>query len=293
LTAFLNEAHRQILSIPGFDRLRDDTVTFASVNGRPVYGLPPVIERIETITDRTTPVLLKPMTLADLRAGDPGLVNTGVTYAYVNLGWQQVATQPTSTGLWAVSSAAGDTTQTVTIETVRSGGYRGASTNATLNGVTRVQIGSLTDHVEVDKFYLSATAAGAISLYDAAAAGNELARIEIGRTYARYLAVQLWPTPSSAITYYVDYVRTIPDMANATDEPLLPEDFHWLLIEAAMMKEYMKADDSRATQAEREYLKGLSQLKYFMSCPPDFLPSPLRGRPQFSRLGANFPATRW
>ena len=91
-----------------------------------------------------------------------------------------------------------------------------------------MQVGTLTDHIEVTKFYLSAVAAGFVTLFDAAVAGNELARIEIGKAYSRYVGIQLFPTPSAAVTYYVDYTRVIPDMVNPADEPLLPEDFHEL-----------------------------------------------------------------
>lgn len=292
LTAFVNTTHRQILTTPGLDVLRDDTTTFASVANQAVYGLPPAISRIETMTDRTTQINLQQLTLDDIRASDPGAVQTGPPYGYVNRGWQQVQLQPTAaTGLWIASSSASDTTQSVKVETVRTGGYEYAAA-ATVNGTTRVQVGAFTDHIEVTKFYLSAVGVGTISLYDAASAGNELARIAIGGTYARYLAIQLFPTPASIITYYVDYVRDVPDMANATDEPLLPQDFHYVLVEGALLKEWTKLDDTRRSAALTDYTKGVNALKYFATCPPDFLPSRRMRSPERSRFGAYFPATR-
>lgn len=289
LTAFLNTTHRQILGAPGMDILRvAPPITFASVVGQTIYGLPPAISRIGAITDRTTNLKLAQRSLADISNGDPGLVMTGVSDVYVPRGYQQVQTQPTAaTGLWVVSSSASDVAQSVKVETVRTGGYAFAGA-ATLTGVTRVAVGTFTDHLAVDKCYLSATAVGTVSLYDAATAGNELARIAIGATYARYLALQLYPTPASAITYYVDYVRDIPDMANPTDEPLLPQDFHYLLVEGALLKEWTKLDDTRRSAAQTDYTKGLNALKYFVNCPPDFLPSrrqALRGR---NRLGSYY-----
>lgn len=293
LTSFLNTTHRQILGMPGLSNLRNDTITFASVLNQATYGLPPSIARIEAITDRTTQLSLRQIALSDIREADPGMVQTGPSDAYVNRGLQQVATQPAAaTGLWIVSSSASDTTQSVKVESERTGGYA-FSGAATLNGTTRVAVGAFTDHIEVTKFYVSAVGVGFISLFDAAAAGNELARIPIGGTYARYLQVQLYPTPASAITYYVDYVRTIADMANATDEPLLPEDFHWLLVEGALIKEWTKLDDSRRILAERDYAKGMSALKYFVNCPPDFLPSRTGSGRELNRFGANYPATRY
>lgn len=292
LTAFVNTTHRQLLGMPGMDSLRDEVLTFPSVASQARYGLPPAIARIKAITDRTTMLRLTQRALSDIRGEDPGLVQTGPSDSYINHGWQQVQTQPSAaTGLWIVSSSASDTTQSVKVESVRTGGYA-FSGAATLNGTTRVAVGSFTDHLEVDKFYLSAVGVGTVSLYDAAAAGNELARIAIGATYARYLAIQLYPTPASAITYYVDYVRNIPDMANATDEPLIPEDFHWVIVEGALLKEWTKLDDTRRTLADKDYTKGVNALKYSVNCPPDFLPSRRERPAERSRFGAYFPSTR-
>jgi hypothetical protein len=292
LTAFLNTTQRQILRTPGLESLRDDTITFASVAGQALYGLPQAITKVEAITDRTTMWRLQLATLDDIRSSDPGLVTSGTPDTYILRGVQQVAVQPAAaTGLWAVSTSGSDV-QNCFIETVRTGGYQAVGAAVVLTGVTRKALGALTDHIEVTKFYVSSAAVGAISLFDAAAAGNELARIPIGGTYARYQGIQLYPTPASAITYYVDYVREIADMTNATDEPLLRPDFHDLLVEGALLKEWSKVDDSRRVDAERAYLKGLSALKYFATCPPDFLPSRGSGRGGRSRLGSYYPADR-
>lgn len=295
MTSSVNLTHRQILGTPGFEGLRDDTITFSSVTGQVLYGLPPAITRIESITDRTTMLRLTARSLDDIRGADPGLVTSGLVDSYVIRGYQQVATQPiVASGLWAVSSSAGDTTQKVYAETIVTGGYPQVPVVAgtTITGTTRVQLGTLATHIEVVKFYISATAVGTISLFDAAAAGNELARIPIGGTYARYLQIQLYPTPTSAILYYVDYVRTVAEMVNGTDEPLLPDDFHWLLVEGACLKEWTKKDDDRRVDAQRTFNQGVSALKYHVNCPPDFLPWRKMPRWGRNRLGANFGDTR-
>jgi hypothetical protein len=99
---------------------------------------------------------LDPVALEDVLQADPGLTSTGSSDRYINRGWQQVAVQPAAaTGLWAVSSSASDTTQSIKVETVRTGGLS-SSAAVTLNGTTRVQVAALTDHIEVTKFYSSA-----------------------------------------------------------------------------------------------------------------------------------------
>jgi len=268
-------------------------LTFASVAGQARYGLPPAIARIESITDRTTMLRLRQITLSDLRATDPGQIQTGVPDSYLDLGYQQVAVQPSAaTGLWAVSTSATDT-QKCFIETIRTGGYENAGLGTTLTGTSRVALGSLTDHIEVLKFFVSSAASGAISLYDAATSGNELARIPVGDTFARYLAIQLDPVPSSVITYYVDHLRELTDMVNANDEPMLPADFHYLLVEGTLIKEWTKMDDTRRIAAQQDYEKGVKALKYFATCRPDYLPTRGERINERSRFGAWFPATRY
>lgn len=291
LTAFLNTTQRQILTAPGLDQFRNDTITFASVAAQALYGLPPVITRVDAITDRTTMLRLEATSLDQLRTDDPGLVMSGTPDSYILRGLQQVAVQPlVATGLWVVSTSASDT-QNVFIETVRTGGYPFVSAAVAITGVTRKSLSVFTDHVEVTKFYVSTAAVGAISIYDSATVGVELARIPVGGTFARYQGIQLYPTPAGAITYYVDYVRDIPDMTNATDEPLLPPDFHYLLVEGALLKEWTKVDDTRRAAAQADYKKGLSDLRYFVTCPPDYMPQ--RGQASGrSRFGAWFPVTR-
>ena len=296
LTAFVNQVHREIISRPGLEQLLrgDAPITFASVASQAQYALPPSVVSVEAITERTNNLRLREVSQSWIREMDPGLVQTGPPDSYALTGIQAVAVQPSAaTGLWVVSSAAGDTTQSIKVETVRTGGYA-FSGSANLNGTTRVQVGTLTDHIEVTKFYASATGVGFISLYDAAASGNELARIPIGGTYARYQGIQLWPTPASAITYYVDYARTVADMSNSTDEPLLPEDFHWLLIEGSLVKEWTKKDDLQRREAARaDYQRGLRDLHYRVTCAPDYLPSRNGAPVERSRFGGMYPATRY
>lgn len=286
-TSHVNLTHRQLLGLPGLDVLRDDRITFASVIGQSIYGLAGVA-KIEDIVDPLTQIRLTLRSLDWLRSYDPGLVMTGASDSYINRGPQQVAQQPAAaTGLWAVSSNAGDV-QNVFVQTVRTGGFPSIPAATVMTGVARVQIGALTDHIEVTKFYLSTAAVGTVDLFDAAVAGNLLARIPIGQTFARYNGIQLYPTPASVITYNVDYVRTIPDLVNATDEPLLPEDFHWVIVEGALIKEWTKIDDSRRAQAMADYKAGVSALKYFVTCLSDDLPRRRRVPMGRNRLGAYF-----
>lgn len=294
LTSFVNQTHRQILAKPGMERLRDDTITFASVASQPRYTLPPNVARIKTIHDRTSLRRLKSLSLDDLRAGDPGLTSGGTPDFWVSIGYQAVAEQPSAaTALYVVSDSASDTTQAVKTETVVTGGYT-TSASTTLTGTSRAQVGTLSTHIEVTKFYLDAAAVGNVSLYTASSGGTELARLGIGKTYGRWIGIQLWPTPSAVVTYHVDYTRVIADMSNGTDEPLLPEDFHYLLVDGTLIKEWTKKDDlSRRQAAQKDFDDGMKALRNWVLFPPDFDANAGQGAPEGSNLGGWFPAGRW
>jgi hypothetical protein len=192
--------------------------------------------------------------------------------------------------LWAVSTSAGDTAPTVQVEAIRAGGYVDFPSATTLTGTSRVQIGSQTDYVEVIKFELSAACQGQIVLYDAVTSGNELARIGVGFTYSRYLGLTLFPQPSSAIPYSVDYTRNIPDLASPSDEPLLPPDFHWIVVRGSLAREYDFQKDQRYSTTQEEYKAGVLELRNFVQTDGSDLISLRLPRPRFSQLGPNFPA---
>jgi hypothetical protein len=289
----LNQAQRMILRKAGMGEVRDVPVgiTFASVSTINYYGLPSALAKVRAITDRTNDRILTPITWMAMRAGDPGLDATGPPYGYVRVGHRFVKYLPVSTGVWAASSAAGDTTQVLHINGIRSGGLLSGDQTATLTGTTRVAIGSFTDYVDVTTVSLSAVGAGLITLYDAAASGTALAEIAIGHLYPSYQGVYLYPTPASAVTYYVDGLTRILDMDDTLDVPVLPEEFHDLLIPATLMLEYEHKDDSRYAKAVALYKDGLSDLQFYLASSPDVMPTlgtPVL--PRTSRLGGWYPA---
>lgn len=297
ITAFVNETHRELLTAPGLEQLRDDTIQFSSVAAQATYALPQAIARIKDIY---TPISnywkLRKLSLPRLRENDPGLTATGNPEYYVDLGSRHVQKQPAATGsgVWAVSSSGSDTTQTVHVEGVELTGYATPDQTCTLSGTSRVQVGTLTDFIEIDKFYLSAVAVGTVSLYDASSNGNLLATIPIGKTNPTYWWIQLYPNPAGILAYNVDYIRKILDLVNSTDEPFLPEDFHDLLMIGGRWKEYEYRSDSRAQQTALAFQKRRSELFQWVINTPDYKPVPdkiptLGG----SNLGGAYPVGRW
>lgn len=286
----VNEAHRQVLRMPGMEALRYASLTFASVADQKLYALPTQgVARINRITEQTNDRKLEYRTPAwlDSVAPDP---TTGTPWAWIPKGYVEVHTQPAdASAVYVVSTSASDTAVAY-VEGIRTGGYY-SSTRVTMTGTTAVAVGSITDFIAITKFYLANAAVGTVTLKEDSGSGTELSKIAIGDVRGQFYGFQLYNTPSSAITYTADILRSIPDMVNDADEPLIPEDFHDLLIDMAEMKELRKQDDpDRYAMLVGDVKRGQDALKSFVISHPDWVPNWDGNRGQMSTLGAWFPA---
>jgi hypothetical protein len=291
LTGYLNEAHREILSLPGAQHLRHATRTFASETDRAEYGLlnlTKVLHIRELDNDR----YLEPMSLAQYRNIDPDPASvTGTPTHWIWVGYGPVDKQPANASeLFAKStSASDDNTKTVYFEADDSAN-RPVSGSTTLNGTTAVNLMTGTTFLRVRKWFLSSNAVGTVTLHEDSGAGTELASIGRNQTSQRYYRLILYPTPSSAITYHVDYEPETTDMLQDTDEPLIPQEWHDLLVFGAESREYEKTDDTRYEIAERRYQRRLAQFKYAMHETPAGATQLGSVQGPLSRLGPWFPA---
>lgn len=289
---FLNEAHRELLSEVGVKGVRDDVLTFATVNAQQRYAVVEQgIAKIHRIWETTNDHRLKKRSLAWLREidADPP---TGTPEYWIPLSTTQVAAQPADASeIFVKSTAAGDT-NTCYIEGIITGGYR-RTASVTMTGVTAVSLSTLiTTFIQVDKFYLSAVAVGTVTLHEDSGAGTELARIAIGDASAKYASFLLYPTPSAVVTHYMDVTRRIADMANDFDEPLIDEDFHDLWLDVADLKELTKGDDpDRHRIVEAHRVKRRNEWREWMFGGGD--PEDGAADRGGSNLGNWFPAGRW
>ena len=135
-----------------------------------------------------------------------------------------------------------------------------------LNGVTATQVDStITTWVKLTKFYLTAAPVGTVSLYGDLLETIPLAVIPPQHLTARYSRIHLHPTPTGIVTYHADVEVHVEDMAIASDEPLLPEDFHWLVESGALMREYQKRQQVGLVQLEQaRFQKGVSDMRAFV-----------------------------
>lgn len=300
--AFLNDWHRRLLTQPGLERLRDDVITFPTVAATSRYGLPLAVAKILRIYEPTTNrIRLVERSLDWLRTMPS--TTSGVPEAWIPLGYTPVATQPSTvtaagTALWIKSSNANDTVQKVYIEGAQTGVSAGDwfGLNASLNGTTSVQIGTISDALVINKFFLDAACQGSVSLMTLTAAGTTLATIPSGQLRAMYFTIILWPTPAAVYTMNVDYTRAITQMIQPTDAPLLPEDFHYLLGCGARANEYELKKDFTGQQAcLRDIVSGQMRLMDFVGNHDDYIvvPGEQPRATRFSNLGSYYPPGTW
>jgi hypothetical protein len=296
LTRYLNEGLHAIVAEPGLARVVDSDGPFsiASVADQARYVLPDAYTQIRHITERTNDTTLRMMTLDQYRriAPDPTAV-TGTPDAWVPIGRVAVAKQPSDASELFIDSTSASDTNTCYIEGIVTGGYR-RTASVSMTGTTAVSLSaSITDWIEVTRLSLSAAALGTVTLHEDASGGTELARIPIGQTLSAYQAFYLYPTPESVITYLVDARRDLRDLANLSDEPPLPRDFHPMLVKYACYREWEHKDDlTKAQAALSAYQTWLSRLKYWLLSTGDTPLVMRNGGERFgrSRLGPWYPA---
>lgn len=292
LTAFVNQRHRELLTLPDCQQFRDDVISFATVANQSRYALPQAVARVHRMWHAGDERVLTEQSMGWYRAiaPDPS-VQTGDPEVFCVQGMTRVAQQPADASqIWAKSTNASDTAIVLRIEGVITGGYQQIA-NVTLTGTTAIQIGTLATWEQVDSVYISTAAAGTVTLHEDSGTGTELARIAIGATMPHYWTIHLWPTPTDAQTLSLDYAREVRDMSQNTDEPLLPLDFHRMLVYGACMDECLKTDDPRYSIFEREWEKARMLLLNWIHARASFRPGRLYDGG--SNLGAAFPAGRW
>lgn len=296
IRGYINDSHREIMGKKDYSRLRRKTLTCASVANSPLMTMPQAATKILVLADRTNNRNLEPVSLRDIRYRDPGLnFGSSIPDSFCIMNTASCVSQDPSVAasLFVVSDSAVDGTGlVVSIEGILSDGtYRRA--NTALNGLTAVNVDlNCATWLYVTKFYISGSAAGTVSLHQTSGVGTELSRITKGRSFPRYTIVHLSGTPSAVYTYYADVDLHIEDMANVNDEPMIPEDFHWLLETGAMKREALKRKDYQAFGIEQSTWKtGLGDLSEYLRARPGVSNAGQRSgnRPRGSQLGPMYP----
>ena len=295
ITRYINEGYRNVLRTPGLQPLRFATLTVNSTAGYKFLPLGPSVEQIQRIVDSTQNIALQEMTRDEFRKVDPEELSSGTPFRWVDAGYHPVVRQPQASGLWLQSTSALDTQAAGGAGIDMAGNY--VPFGVTMNGTTAVRAVPVALQA-ITAVNLISGANGIVNLLDGLATPgpNTLGTIYAGLTTVLYRSARLWPTPSQSTPYTVDTIVPLLMLAGQGDTPMIPSDFHHVLIEYARLREYERRDDSRAAQAVALYADSIKRLKDRVWNDPDYRPSmrPIGVNGTPSNLGPYFPATgRW
>ncbi|KKN52696.1 hypothetical protein LCGC14_0609770 [marine sediment metagenome] len=255
---FVNQWHRKILVQPVFDGFRKTQVTLATVADQWRYGTK--LLKIDHITERTNDRRLIKKTESWWRKNYPDPTEgTGDSEYWIPLGQTRIKQRPANASeLFAISSSASDT-NTISVEVVRSNGEV-SLLSLPMTGATAVSLSSfITDVVDVLDVYLSAVAVGTVTLREDSGVGTVLSEIAIGESKPRYTQLVLVPTPSSALTYFLDGTARMTDLVDDFDEPLIYEDFHDILIDGAVYEYWLSHGRTKEAQWLRDEIEKFTQ----------------------------------
>jgi hypothetical protein len=302
IDGFINQRHRQLLASDRMRPLRLATTTLTSIPLRSSYGLPFGCARVSRVTDQDNDVLLGTQTYEWVREHAPNPQDTtGTPTHWIPLGFSPVATRPSTAALWMASLDDPPGTA-ITFTLVLVGDYNGrpgqtvtvspvmSSPDPTVRNPITLPVGFTPS--DIVRFSADTVLAGSVAIFDTGTqgTGNLISQISAGQTKARYYRVGLYPVPSAAILYWIDYEREIRDLTAPLDEPLLPVDFHDLIAVLARMDEYEFKSDDR-WQATRDIAdERTKQLRSWVENHDAYRFHAIPVAPTTSRLGPWFPS---
>lgn len=285
----INMVHRELLSLKRIGpRLRFAYLPFTTVASSSYAVLPQAVAQLRGIVDVTNNQPLSEMSLGEQLEEDPGETFTGNPRRYSVLDMASpVALQPSAAcELFLDSDSASDTAEAV-VHGITSDGQQRIQ-RVIMTGTTEVSLSSsITTWIHVSNFYITASAVGHVILLQETG-GTELSRISPGQTKPRYTLLRLFPSPSTAMTLYAAVLRRVDDMTEIFDEPMIPEDYHWVIESGVLLKEFSKKEKSSLYDREfARYRAGIAELRQFVS--KQTAPT-LEGKLQWSQLGPWFEA---
>ena len=281
---FVQTRHQRLLARAGVDLLRHGEIAFTSAAGQSRVALPNVA-RLDRVWDIANDRKLWPLSLDEYRLvnPDPASAASEPTH-YVVVGLEAVAQQPTTGAAIVAQSTSTSDVTTLYVEG-DSDGYAFVASVA-LTGTSPVTVAPVvTPPRRLTKYYLAAPAVGTVTLREGIA-GPELARIGPLQTAQRYLVIYLHPQPTGALAYGADVQQVVSSLAQDTDEPRLPDEFHVLLELGATLDELGKVRDDFYVATKAEYDELLVDFDFWVATQRATRSMSHGG----SRLGPQFPA---
>lgn len=274
IDAFINRTGIEIHDYHRWTWLRRKT-TFSTVADREDYNLDSEVDDIAIIRQRTTPLKLVyvPDSIFYQAVPDPEDRSTGNPRYYRR--WEETGF---STNLAAAdtvyvnsSSSSDGSSFTVRIRGRNSSGEIIEET-LTLNGTTNVTSSTTWEANGLLQISKSGTTTGTVSCYRTTGA-TLLSEMEPNNLAPRFLRVNLYPIPSSAITLYLEYFERYRYLVHNTDVPQMDHKWNWVLLEGALAKvwEY-KQNEGASAQHQALFDRGLRLMRERDELNVDYVP---------------------
>ncbi|MGE0630963.1 MAG: hypothetical protein AB7O96_01040 [Pseudobdellovibrionaceae bacterium] len=203
-----------------------DKLTFTTNAGEGDVTLSPIVDVGKTIviTDRVSPRKITVITREQFYNSVPNpTTNQGTPKVAFLSGYSPVQFQPSSDSqLSIVSSSTSDVTSVVRIEGLNASGVP-IGEDVILNGTTPVS--TVNSYSRILGRSINAFLTGVLTITSNAGAVTN-AVIGPRQRQALYPKITLWPTPSTAQTFYYDAYSVVTELTGDNDFSIIPEDYH-------------------------------------------------------------------
>ena len=254
---YLNDIYKDILRRKNWEFI-DNDYTFNTTSGTQEYVLPDNFGKEISVRDSTNKRQLSRITLQQL---DDDYVSTitdqGTLYRYY-IHDRAARKQPSSSSVLAcVSSAAGDTTQTLRISGRDSNGVQ-LSEDVSLNGITPVNTSN--SYIEILAISKDAVTTGRVTITsNSAAVTNAIIAPDI-KSY-RVKKIGFHYVPNSTVAVVLPYVINPQPLSDDNDFPLI-NCADVLELGATMKAWRYKRQFAKAEDYKKEYEQGIATLMW-------------------------------
>ncbi len=234
--------------------------TLATVASQEDYELPRDVDKIYLIRQITSPSVLRFIEDRDFYLQIPYPTASGNPFWYRIFEETGVAVVLSADDRVSIvsSSATGDTTQTISVVGYASDDGIKDSETIALNGITTVNGTKTWKANKPLRISKSAATTGTVTIKKYTAPLTTILTLGPEDKSAYFKIASFYPIPSAVITMYLEYFTRIRIMANDSDTPDIPEEWHWVIEQGAVAKILAYRENEAGTiVAQKLYAEGV------------------------------------
>jgi len=264
--------------------------TLATVVSQEDYELPRDVDKIYLIRQITSPTVLRFIEDRDFYLQIPYPTAMGSPFFYRIFEDTGVATAlSTDDKVTIVSSSTADTTQTISVSGYASADGIKDSETISLNGTTTVNGTKTWKSGKPLRISKSAATTGSVTIKEFTTPFTSILVLGPEDRSAYFKIASFYPIPSAVITMYLEYFTRIRIMANDSDSPDIPEEWHWVIEQGTVAKVLAYRENEAGTLiAQKLYADGVLAMIESDNQQPDlikYMGSSNKARPDIMDFG--------